>query len=488
MRSNPRRLIIALTPLAILACSEGGSMPVQAAAGQVVASTPQIGNAAAVVDTATAANLSGAFRAAANRALPAVVQIRVQTRASTAQQQRSPFPGFGPPESPQPGRGTGSGFIIDADGHILTNNHVIANAERVTVVLVDGRDYIAEVVGGDPNTDVAVIRIQANGREALPVAEFGDSDALRVGDWVLALGNPLGLDFTVTAGIVSAKGRSIGILRNENQQQIEAFIQTDAAINPGNSGGPLVDLLGRVIGINTAISSQTGFFAGAGFAVPINLARKVGSDLIEYGVVHRPRLGVEIRDITSADAEVFGLPEVSGAYIASLAPGEAAQRAGLQMGDVIVAIQGERIRNVAELQDRVARFQPRDRIRVNVVRYGRTVEATAQLGEFESRRERTTSSNPARSGMALLGFRVQPVTGQAPNPDWKVVISDIDSAAAAEFPFGPGSVLLRMNGQPVSAVRDVERVAAALKPGDVVSLVVVDPRGGEPRLFNYRVR
>jgi serine protease Do len=489
MRSNQWLLAAALVPFALSACTEGGSMTMQATAAQVADARSDLG-VVPPMDTAAAANLSGAFRAAAHRALPAVVQVRVQSR-QVAQQQRIPFPFPGLEGGPpQPAQGTGSGFLIDAEGHILTNNHVIANADRVNVVLADGRDYEADVVGGDPNTDVAVVRIRPRGNERFPVAEFGDSDDLRVGDWVLALGNPLGLNFTVTAGIVSAMGRNIGILGNEHNTQIEAFIQTDAAINPGNSGGPLVDLMGRVIGINTAISSRTGFFAGAGFAVPINLARKVGSDLIRYGVVHRPRLGVEIRDVTAADAEVFRLPDVAGAAIVSLEPDEAAVRAGLQMGDVIVAINGDRIRRVSELQDRVARFQPGERIRVHAVRYGREVAVDAQLGEFEPRQQRTATAERARSGMALLGFRVSPITGNVPNPDWKVTISEVDAQSpAAEFLQNPGAVLLSINGQKITSVRDVERAAGGLRPGDVVSIVIADAsRDGRPRIFNYRTR
>src|SRR5690606_25721911 len=247
------------------------------------------------LDTLTASSLSGAFRSAAATALPAVVQVEVQSRVSAASSRRLPFMIPGMPQDEMPvQRGTGSGFIIDEQGHVMTNNHVVEGADRIVVRLTDGREYDASIVGTDPNTDVAVIRLEGAEGESFPVSQFGNSDALKVGDWVLALGNPLGLDFTVTAGIVSAKNRSINILQNEMNTQLEAFIQTDAAINRGNSGGPMVDLLGRVVGINTAIESGTGFFAGAGFAIPINLARKVGGDLIEYGVVHRPRLGIQI--------------------------------------------------------------------------------------------------------------------------------------------------------------------------------------------------
>src|SRR5690606_14965002 len=212
--------------------------------------------------------------------------------------------------------GSGSGFIISRDGYVLTNNHVVESANRVTVTLTDNREFEAEVVGRDPNTDVAVLKIDA---QDLPAVRLGDSDGLEVGDWVLALGYPMSLGETVTAGIVSAKGRSIGIMQKNDgaSAPLEHFIQTDAAINPGNSGGPLINLSGEVVGINSAIAAATGSYSGYGFAVPIQLAKRVADDLIRYGAVHRPRLGVMIGDVTPADVEVFRLPGSSGAVVKS---------------------------------------------------------------------------------------------------------------------------------------------------------------------------
>jgi serine protease Do len=463
----------------------------------------QIGEVPSVLDTATAAELSGAFRSAATRALPAVVQIRVVAmRESGAVAQNLPFriPGFNFDDGPRRTEGTGSGFIIDADGHILTNNHVVEGAERVEVVLLDGRDFEAEIVGTDRDTDLAVVRITPPRGAELPVAQFGDSDALRVGDWVLALGNPLGLEFTVTTGIVSAKGRSIGILAHAGQTQLESFIQTDAAINPGNSGGPLVDLLGRVVGINTAISSQTGFFAGAGFAIPINLAAKVAGDLISYGVVHRPRLGISIADVRAPDAEALQLPAVTGALIRQAPPDGAAARAGIQMGDVIVAIEDWDVRNVADLQARVAQFQPGERIRVGYFRDGQRREATVQLGQFEAvQRERVARSDRPASGAALLGFRAAEPSAEITRSrewraEWRVIIRDVDRAGglveSGRAMVQPGAVVLRVNGREVTSTRDVERAAGSLRSGDVVSLVVIDPREPDPHpmIFNYRAR
>jgi serine protease Do len=478
---------------AVAACDSGTS-----AAAQPQSVTPQVrqqlGDVPVRLDTVTAAGLSGAFRAAANQALPAVVQVRVIARREvTAARGFLPFPGG---DGPRRSEGTGSGFLIDADGHILTNHHVIENAERVEVVLVDGRDFSAEVIGSDPNTDVAVIRVRARDGDSLPVAQLGDSDDLRVGDWVLALGNPLGLEFTVTAGIVSAKGRAIGILRNESQTQLEAFIQTDAAINPGNSGGPMVDLLGRVVGINSAISSETGFFAGAGFAIPVNLAKKVADDLIRYGVVHRPRLGIQISAARAADAEVFRLPVVAGAVIASVTPNEPAARAGLQLGDVIVSVDGTPIRTDTDLQAQVARYHPGDRVRIGYIRYGESREAAVQLGEFEARRDNTLASDRPTSGARLLGLRVAAVPDEiARRPtwrrEWRVVISEVENYGPLHGQqILPGHIVLQLNGRDITSPRDVERMAAGLREGEVVSIVYVNPRAADPQptILNYRAR
>src|SRR5688572_3323720 len=359
----------------------------------------QLGDIPGATDTASAARLSAAFRAAAAQALPAVVRI---TTIAVVDGPSLSFP-QGAELGPQRTQGSGSGFVFDPRGYILTNNHVVQNALTVNVALLDGREFTADVVGTDPSTDVAVIRVDARGA-ALPAIVLGDSEQLRVGDWVIALGNPLGLTFTATAGIVSAKGRTIGIL--EPNTGLESFIQTDAAINPGNSGGPLVDLTGRVVGINTAIESQTGFFTGAGFAIPITLARKVANDLIEHGVVHRPRLGISIQDVTAADAEVYGLSEIKGVEVVSVTPGEAAHRAGLQLGDVITTIDGSAVNTLTDLQSRVALFQPGDRIQVGFVRQGKLMQAAVQLGEFAAAENPNAQRERPQPNANPLGFTV----------------------------------------------------------------------------------
>ncbi|HEX6309721.1 MAG TPA: trypsin-like peptidase domain-containing protein [Longimicrobiales bacterium] len=453
----------------------------------------QLGDLPSTFDTTAAARLSGAFRAASARALPAVVQI--STVAVTELPTTGFFPGLQQETVPQRTQGTGSGFIFDERGYILTNHHVVRNAVNVKVALLDGREFTANVIGSDPSTDIGVIRIDANG-EDLPVIELGDSERLRVGDWVIALGNPLGLTFTATAGIVSAKARSIGILAESGagETALEAFIQTDAAINPGNSGGPLVDLNGRVIGINTAIESPTGFFTGAGFAIPIDLAKKVANDIVEYGTVHRPRLGVAITDVNAADAEVYGLASISGVEVTQVTPGTPADRAGLQLGDVILRIDDQAVNTVPDLQSRVAQYQPGDRIDVGFVRYGKAMKTTVQLGEFEPAQIATPVAQP-REDTNPLGFSVTTLppnmrTAQFRGNDVPVVARVDQLGPAAGSGLRRGQVIRRFNGQEIRNVRDLERAAAQVRAGQVVSLIVVDATSPDalPTIVNYRVQ
>jgi serine protease Do len=449
----------------------------------------QLGEIPGTLDTTSTARMSAAFRAAAAHALPAVVQITTIAVADVPH--ALPFD----IEPTQRMQGSGSGFIFDASGYILTNYHVVRNALHVNVVLLDGREYTAEVIGSDPSTDVAVIRVEPDRRETLPVIELGEADHLRVGDWVLALGNPFGLTFTATAGIVSAKGRNLGILNRVSNTALEAFIQTDAAINPGNSGGPLVDLNGRVVGINTAIESQTGSFTGAGFAIPIELARRVANDLMEHGVVHRPRLGISIEDVNAADAEVYKLPAVTGAEVTSVTPGTPADAAGLQLGDVIVAINDDPIHTVSDLQARVALYSPGDRVQVSFIRYGDSMETTVQLGEFDVAREERPRERQQRDRNPL-GFNVAALPPQNASQlglrgDNIPVVSRIDPlGAAGRTRLSRGQVIRQLNGREIRSIRDLERAAASISSGDVVSLVVLDTNTAEPlpTIINYRAQ
>jgi serine protease Do len=316
-----------------------------------------------------------AFVQAAKISTPAVVHINTEVKIKQNKRQNidpfwqffgMPFDQGQVPESLQ--QGAGSGVIISNDGYIVTNNHVIENADKITVNLDDNRNYTAKLVGSDPTSDLAVIKIEA---QNLNFLTFANSDAVEVGQWVLAVGNPFNLASTVTAGIVSAKARNINILREKaGNLAIESFIQTDAAVNPGNSGGALVDLSGNLIGINAAIATPTGSYAGYSFAIPSNLAKKVVRDILDFGVVQRGFLGVNIREVDDELAKDLKLDKIKGAYIVDVVKGGAAADAGLKNGDVIVKIEDIEIKNTADLTEHVARYRPGDIIKVDYIRNG----------------------------------------------------------------------------------------------------------------------
>lgn len=312
------------------------------------------------------------FTYAAGISTPGVVHV-TSTSTATGQgnpQLINPFDFFGGGGGrnyePQPRVSSGSGVIISPDGYIVTNNHVISGANQVEIVLNDKQKYVAKIIGADPSTDIALLKIDAENLAFLP---FANSDSVRVGEWVLAVGNPFNLESTVTAGIVSAKGRSINIL--DDNAAIESFIQTDAAVNPGNSGGALVDLSGQLIGVNTAIASPTGTFAGYSFAVPSNLVRKVVGDLKEYGLVQRGFLGVTIRNVDVDQMNTLKLPDPNGVYINEVLKGSAADGAGLKPGDVIRSLNGTRINSTSQLQETVAQFSPSDKLNMEYYRDGK---------------------------------------------------------------------------------------------------------------------
>jgi Do/DeqQ family serine protease len=268
----------------------------------------------------------------------------------------------------RPQQSTGSGVIISPDGYIVTNNHVIDHAEKITVTLNNNKSYQAKIIGADPGTDIALLKIDAHDLQAIPI---GNSDEVKVGEWVLAVGNPFNLNSTVTAGIVSAKSRNIHILEgnpDKNIFPIESFIQTDAAVNPGNSGGALVNIHGQLIGINTAIASNTGSYAGYSFAVPVNLMQKVVADLMKYGTVQRGFLGVNIRNIDQALANELNINDLKGVYVAGLVPNGAGEQAGIKEGDIIVAINETEVNSASHLQEQVARFRPGDELSVRIKR------------------------------------------------------------------------------------------------------------------------
>ena len=279
-------------------------------------------------------------------------------------------------------RPSGSGVLITDDGYIVTNQHVIEDATGIEVVLNDNQRYFAKVIGQDPSTDLALLKIKARN---LPYLKYGDSDLIVPGEWVLAVGNPFDLNSTVTAGIISAKARNIGILRDKNNLQVESFIQTDAAVNPGNSGGALVNLKGELIGINSAIATVTGSYSGYSFAIPVNLVKKIMDDLLEFGLVQRGLLGVEIRDVTAKLAQDRSLDVVRGIFVARVNAGSAAEQAGIKQGDVITAIDGQEVGSVSELQELVARHRPGHSVRVTYRRGGKAVSVKTTLKNFEGR-------------------------------------------------------------------------------------------------------
>src|SRR6266581_2682564 len=364
-----------------------------------------------------AVDLGDAFASVAERVKPAVVFIKSERRERVSNR-RLP-PGFDDffqvPRRPQIEQGSGSGFIVSQDGYILTNNHVVQGADRVTVRLLDNREFTARTIGTDPLTDVAVIKIPATG---LTTVHLGNADSTRIGEWVLAIGNPRGeaFTFTVTAGIVSAKGRVLSAL-NSSRYAIQDFIQTDAAINPGNSGGPLVNVRGEVIGINSAIASETGFYAGYGFAIPINLARTVMTQLISTGHVERAVIGVSVLPVRQEDAEDVKLSDIKGAVVQGFTTDDApAKRAGLQEGDVIIAIDGQPVESVAQLQQRVGFKKPRETVQVTVARKGgarktipvRLTAAPGSESETADANEDRPSRDSAPSEQAL-GISVEPL-------------------------------------------------------------------------------
>ncbi len=465
-----------------------------------------------------AVDLSTAFINISEAVTPGVVRIEVERPGRTAQQRPQQMPSpfdwfFGPPgegegqqrpQQPQPRTTGGSGFLVTEDGYILTNDHVISEAQTIRVFLPDGRQYMAELVGNDPTTDVAVIRIDESG---LPTLSLGESANTRVGEWVLAVGNPgfgggRQLDYTVTAGIVSAIGRPLDLIGGELRRQeefheiapyaIEDFIQTDAVINPGNSGGPLVNVRGQVVGINTAIASRTGFYQGYGFAIPIDLAKRIMEDLVEFGRVRRPLLGIEMEPITNVDAEYYGLPRTFGVLVQGLPEDGPAYRAGIRQEDVIVAIDGEEVERPGQLQLLIAQRRPGDEVTVRYYRDGEANETTVRLGEADlGPRTEPTRAEEARAE-ERLGIEVAPLDAEVarelnyPEPGGVVIRNVSPAGPAARRNVFPGLKLDQINRQDVENVSDVERLLEEVGPGDVVSLRLSDA-SGESRVVNLRV-
>jgi serine protease Do len=442
------------------------------------------------------------FSEIAERVTPAVVTIFVErTIAEHSSEGRAlppAFEDFFQQRPPARVRGSGSGFIVSEDGYIVTNNHVVEDADRIDIMLSDRREFTARLVGRDPTTDVALLKLEADN---LTPVTLGSSQATRVGEWVVAIGSPgfrgVGgpLTTTVTAGIVSAKGRNINIIgqelvnRPEGNLAIEDFIQTDAAINPGNSGGPLLNVRGEVIGVNAAIASNNGANQGYGFAVPIDLVQEVVDDLVQFGEVRRALLGVSIQGVDDTDARYYQLDEVAGAKVMGVNEGMAAASAGIMVGDVIVAVEGERVASVPDLQRKIRRHEPGETVDVTVVRGDDLKPETVAvrlMDAGELRRDEAPRVVEAESSDPL-GIEVEDLTGDVrraldlPRDLEGVVIVSYDEYgpyARRSFINPRGSVITSINRKPIRDLEDYQEAVKGLAPGDVVGLDIYNPDGG----------
>jgi serine protease Do len=497
-------------------------LPYQSAAQQQQQQTPysagiQPASRTPPEGTASLQNLSEAFASVAEHVKPSVVYIKSGRKPETARNaprmQVPPgferfFRGFPPMQEPRFQEGSGSGFIVSQDGYILTNNHVVEGSDQVTVRLLDRREFKARIVGTDPNTDLAVLKIDA--RNLVP-APLGNSGAARVGEWVLAVGNPLGdnLTFTVTSGIISAKGRSLS-LPGQSDRTIQDFIQTDAAINPGNSGGPLVSVQGDVIGVNSAIASQTGFYSGYGFAIPIDLARRVMDQIIREGRVHRVALGITVQEATPNDAAYVGLPDIRGVLVQDFTEKSPAQKAGMEPGDIIVAVDGKPVEYVGQLQQQIAFRRAGETVKVEVARKGGVrktlgvrLEEVAAPRELAGRNsdqanDSADAGDDTAASIDLLGLTVQPldqdavqqfeldpaqrgllVTGVTPGGPSYGEVADPDAG-------GP-DILLSVEGKPVKTVGELKQALKSYKKGDIVSLRLYNAQAKSRRIERIRL-
>jgi serine protease Do len=429
------------------------------------------------------------FVALSKRMRPVVVNIsttQVNEARGQGQEFSSPFGEDDPfndfwrrffggpmPRGPQRQRSLGSGFIIDSDGSILTNNHVVENASKIVVKLADEQEYEAKVIGRDQKTDIAVIKVNAKG--SLTAATFGDSDHLEVGEWVMAIGNPFGLDSTVTSGIVSAKGRHIG------QGPYDNFIQTDASINPGNSGGPLINLRGEVIGINTAIFSRTGGNIGIGFAIPINLVKELLPQLRGKGKVTRGYLGVLIQKVTPEIAESLGMEKARGALVASISKDGPAEKSGVKVGDVILEFDGKEVKDSGDLPIIVARTAVDRKVRMKVLRDKKEITLNVAVGELKD--EEVVAAAPEKGELGLTVQKLTPQMAESlglEKADGVVVTAVEPGSAAEESGIRRGVVILEIDRKPVRSLEEYRKLVAGIRKGRGVLFLV---RRGESTLF-----
>ncbi len=423
------------------------------------------------------------FRYPARISTPTVVHIK--TTYAPRQSSRNFYNPFGPfrdwfgedfwmpfdrgPFQEAPRQSTGSGVIVTSDGYIVTNNHVVENGDKIEVTLANKKTYEATIVGVDPSTDLAVIKIDE--QQLIPIC-FGNSDSVEVGEWVLAVGNPFNLESTVTAGIVSAKGRNINLLRNRDNAAIESFIQTDAAVNPGNSGGALVNIRGELVGINTAIATPTGAFAGYSFAVPSNLVRKVVDDLIKFGVVQRGYLGIQIATITSELAKKEGLTDLTGVWIESVNEGSGAEQAGLKRGDVILKINGTQVNSAPELQEQISRYRPGDKVEVTYRRNDKIKTAIVTLKNIEGNTEQVRKIESA--SIESLGAELANLTAaekkQLGVEGGVKVVALKDGKLSRNTKIREGFVITSIDNKPVRNIDELRAILRQKKEKEIVTI------------------
>jgi len=416
---------------------------------------------------------------AAEKSVHTVVHIATQSVGRGGWSSGNPFLdeffGFRQRE-PRIAEGFGSGVILTDDGFIVTNNHVIENAQKIKVILNDKREFEARLVGADPSTDIALLKIDGND---LPYLTYGNSGNLKLGEWVLAVGNPFNLTSTVTAGIVSALGRNLQI--NPDQLAIEAFIQTDAAVNPGNSGGALVNQQGNLIGINTAIASRTGSYSGYSFAVPVSIVKKVVEDLKEFGEVQRALLGVSIGDVNAEIAEELNLDKVEGVYVGNVTENGAAKEAGLKAGDVIISIAGEKTKTSAELQEKVSQYRPGDDVKVVVLRDNERKQFTVTL------RNKHGDTQIVRDNITVLGALFENISDndrQELDIEYGIKIKSINKGKLKDAGIEEGFIITNVNKKPIYEVNDFKREIGNARGGILVEGIY---QNGEQAYFVFGV-
>jgi len=461
----------------------GGTLPL---ATYVVMNTSQTNLSDQVIDgnraNALPTSFSGInpnvdFTTASESTINSVVHVTTKVVQTTFQ--RDVFqeffygPGAGGREFKQYGSGAGSGVIVSSEGYIVTNNHVIENASEIEVILNDNSKYTAKVVGADPATDIAVLKIEGSGFQPIPL---GNSDDLKIGEWVLAIGNPFNLTSTVTAGIVSAKARNINLLSERTGKEvvpIESFIQTDAAVNPGNSGGALVNTRGELVGINTAIASQTGSYSGYSFAVPVNLVQKVMRDLIDYGIVQRGYLGVQISDISQEIKEKNKLPNLKGVFVAKVIEDGSADKAGLKDGDVILKIGNKEVNSVASLQEEIGKRRPGDKVSITI----RQKDGDEEIKELVLRNKEGETSLVSKEEIkknVALGASFAELTDKEKkelNISYGVKIKTLAAGKLKSLGLTEGTIITKINNEPIETVEQLTTKLNGMNRGILLEIM-----------------